>query len=505
MKLRQSTSNLIDANRRIGVLMPIASLPSRYGVGDFGAKAYEFIDIMKSMGLNLWQVLPITPLGYGNSPYQGYSSFAGDEIYISLDLLVNDGLLLPSELKALNARSAKIDYERSRGHKSKILKKAFNRFKQQRNLLGQYKEFVKSHSSWLMNYAVFMALKNINSNKCWHEWPINHKNWIKNKQLDLTPYQSEIDYAMFLQFIFFKQWFDLKHYANKNDILIMGDIPIYLGFDSLDVWQNQELFLLDKRQNPSFVAGVPPDFFAKDGQRWGNPLYDWDAIAQDDFKFWINRLSASAKIFDIIRIDHFRAFDTYWKIKASCKTAREGQWVEAPGYALFDNVYKKLPNIKIIAEDLGDLRPQVLKLRDHYNLPGMKVFQFLFNAKGDNSELVDTANSVIYTGTHDNTTLIGWYNSLKATARRDILAYFKINSDEMYVEKKLRKATLKYLLSSRAKYVIFPLQDILGLSDNARINTPGTIGSPNWEWRLTSYTILYKQVEFINKLFNNLQ
>lgn len=488
--------------RKSGVLMPVASLPSRYGVGDFGSKAYEFIDIIALMRVKIWQVLPLTPLGFGNSPYQGYSSFAGDAIYISLDQLVTDGLLLSTDVKSIRARANTIDYPIVRNHKEKILKKAFAGFKQSSKFRLKYSEFERN-TPWLTNYAVFLTLKKVNQGKSWKQWPHPHKNWINDKKLDLKPYQENIEYEKFLQFMFFRQWLLLKQYANARGIAIMGDVPIYIGFDSLDVWENQSMFLLDKDQNPTFVAGVPPDFFSKFGQRWGNPLYDWQAMEADGFNFWINRLRANTKTFDIIRIDHFRAFDTYWKIPAHCKTARDGEWVEAPGYKLFDTIYRELPDIKIVAEDLGDLRPQVLELRDHYNLPGMKVFQFLFNPASNNSELIDTVNTIIYTGTHDNSTLIAWYQGLKPTQKKQIRAYLKVDNNISPENTRVKQAILRYVLNSKAAFAILPIQDILGLDDSARINNPGTIGSPNWEWRLTSYTNLRRQVKFMARAVVN--
>ncbi len=310
----------------------------------------------------------------------------------------------------------------------------------------------------------------------------------------------QINYEKFVQFIFYWQWQELKSYANKHYIEIMGDIPIYLGLDSADVWANQDLFLLDEKCNPTYVAGVPPDFFSATGQRWGNPLYNWGTLEETGFKFWIDRLQGNAKLFDILRIDHFRAFDTYWTIPAHCKTAIDGKWVEAPGYALFDTIYKKFPDIKIIAEDLGDLRPEVYKLRDKYNLPGMKVFQFHFNLYKKNTEFENTRNMVIYTGTHDNTTLLAWYKTLSSKNKQQIKNYFNITAKgPNSISRDLKRAIISYTLKCNAKYVIFPIQDILGLGARARLNTPGTIGSPNWEWRLTDYISLNLETDFMHK------
>jgi len=466
-----------------GILLGIASLPSRFGIGDFGPNAYEFASWLAKEKYNLWQVLPLNPLGFGNSPYQPYSSFAGDEIYISLELLVTDELLSNSDLQEFMPETDKIDYAGARKHKGQFLSKAYRNFVQTNVWTEEYRVFI-SDNPWAYNYAVFLTLKKANNYQPWNLWPQPHKDWIKNKKADLTEYQSGISYELFIQFIFYRQWRQLKSYVNSHGIAIMGDIPIYLGYDSLDVWQNQELFLLDENQNPTFIAGVPPDYFSATGQRWGNPLYNWGKLEETGFKFWVERLRGNMQMFDIIRIDHFRAFDTYWKIPVSCPTAVEGEWVEAPGYKLFDTIYQELPNINIVVEDLGDLRPEVLKLRDHYNLPGMQVFQFVFNPKGDNSRFEALQNSVVYSGTHDNSTLLSWYQSLKKWQRKLVKRYFTAN------EKNIIRKILQYINSCKANYIIFALQDLLELDDCARINYPGKIGSPNWEWKLSNLVLL---------------
>lgn len=465
--------------KRIGILLGIASLPSRFGIGDFGPNAYKFANWLIKEKYNLWQVLPLNPLGFGNSPYQPYSSFAGDELYISPEQLVKDGLLAESDLTDYQPYSSTIDYIGVREHKAQFLAKAYVNFTASAILKAEYDKFIENHN-WAYNYAVFLTFKKLNDFKPWNLWQQEHKDWIKNPTTNLSQYQSEIDYELFIQFIFYQQWQALKVYANSLGIEIMGDIPIYLGFDSLDVWQNQELFLLDENQNPTYIAGVPPDYFSKTGQRWGNPIYNWEKLEKTNFKFWVERLRGNMQMFDIIRIDHFRAFDTYWKIPASCPTAIEGEWVEAPGYALFDTVYRELPDINIVVEDLGDLRPEVLELRDHYKLPGMQVLQFVFNALGDNSHFETLQNCVVYSGTHDNSTLLGWYRSLKKWQRKQVKRYFRAN------EQNLIRKILAYIAKCQAKYIVFAMQDILELDDSARINYPGKIGSPNWEWKLSS-------------------
>ncbi|AEB27453.1 4-alpha-glucanotransferase (amylomaltase) [Francisella cf. novicida Fx1] len=477
---------------KAGLLLAISSLPSRFGIGDLGKSAYEFVDILKQAGTRIWQVLPLTPLGFGNSPYQSSSSFAGDEIYISLEKLADYGLLEEASLKKLNANSKKVEYELVRNFKDNYLEEAFNNFQSSKDKFGQeYNDFI-TQNSWVKNYAIFKAFRKVNNNQAWSFWPAEYKNWVKEKAIELDQFQREIDYQIFLQFIFYKQWFELREYANKNNIEIMGDLPIYLGFDSADVWEHQEIFLLDENQNPSFVAGVPPDFFSETGQLWGNPLYDWDKLKETNFDFWIDRLNGNFKLFDIVRIDHFRAFDTYWKIPAGEKTAINGEWVEAPGYEFFDTVYKRIPDANIIAEDLGDLRDEVFELRDHYNLKGMKVFPFHFDLK--TARFIDDANIIAYSGTHDNNTLKGWYfDELNRYQRKLLKRYFKAN------DKNIFSKIIKYLLSCEAEYVILPVQDVLELDGTARLNTPGTVGSPNWQWKLSSFDALKGKIVWISQ------
>ena len=359
--------------RQVGMLMPVASLPGRHGIGDFGKESYNFVDLLKEAKAAIWQMLPLNPLGYGNSPYQPYSSCAGDEIYISLDKLCEEGLL--KRVPDFHANASHIDYQAVRAFKGKYLRKAFEKFKPD----AGYRKFIKME--WVYNYAVFLTLKKQNNLVAWNEWPIKQQNWIKDHEYDLTPLKEDIEYEMFVQYEFYKQWMELKKYANKKGIKVMGDIPIYVGIDSLDVWSGQENFLLGADGKPTFIAGVPPDYFSATGQRWGNPIYDWDYMEKDGFRFWLNRLDYSSKLFDIIRIDHFRAFDSYWKIPAECETAVDGEWNYAPGYKLFDTIFKEMPDINIIVEDLGDLRPEVLELRDHYGFKGMRIVQFCFTEK----------------------------------------------------------------------------------------------------------------------------
>lgn len=480
--------------RLSGILMSISSLPSDYGIGDFGRDAYEFVDISHDMGFKIWQLLPLNPLGYGNSPYQPYSSFAGEELYISPYLLYEDGLLdkLPDKIKQTNT----IDYPKVRKYKSKILKEAYNNFKKKK--LYEEKSYIDFlNFDFVYNYAVFMTFKKLNNLQCWNNWNLDMKNWIKDKKADLSKFKDDINYEIFIQYIFYTQWMKLKKYANNKGLKIMGDIPIYVGLDSLDVWQNQKSFMLNKNGNPKFIAGVPPDCFAKKGQRWGNPLYDWDYLQEHDFDFWIKRLDYSSKLYDILRIDHFRGFDTYWKINARNKTAIKGQWIEAPGYKLFKLIQKKFPHLEIVAEDLGDLRKEGAKLRDDFNLKGMKILQFVFEPKETNNNFEDKKNLIIYTGTHDNQTVVGFYQSKDKDEQKEIVEYFQKHN---YDTKDIASGFVQMCLESIADYAILPVQDIMGLDDNYRMNTPGTLGDHNWTFKLTDFEDLKKRTDYIHTL-----
>lgn len=480
----------IASERTAGILMPVASLPSEDGIGGFGKEAYRFVEYLSEMGMNIWQILPLNPLGFGNSPYQPFSSYAGDEIYIDLTKLEEMGYLENAKRTAVQFERKRIEYQKVREYKDIYLREAYQNFKKIADTENGYLEFVKME--WVYPYAVFVSLKKQNQMKCWNEWPREQQNWILDKAYDISHLEEEINYQMFLQYMFYTQWMELKEYANRRNIKIMGDIPIYVGIDSLDVWQGREDFLLGAEGRPSFVAGVPPDYFSENGQRWGNPIYDWDNLQKKGFTFWVKRLKYSSKLYDIIRIDHFRAFDTYWKIPASCDTAIEGEWVEAPGYALFDEVYKQLPDIQIVAEDLGDLRPEVLALRDHYKLLGMHIAEFHM----EDAETLER-HKLIYTGTHDNQTVSGWYKSLSGEQRK--LVRKKLRTSGMPWES-VAKKMVNYVYGSPCCMAIVPLADIIGTDDEARLNTPGTVGSPNWEWRLTDWEDFERQIKRVARL-----
>lgn len=459
--------------RQAGLLFPVSAIPSEHGIGDFGPEFIQVIDRVEQMGMKILQILPLNPLGYGNSPYQSYSAMAGDEIYISLTKLAEEGLIT-SELQTCNQKTKQVDYDQVRQFKLKYLHEAYENFQ----VNEDYQQFVMENE-WLENYSLYMTFKAHNQQQIWYDWDERFKHHLTNPIVDLVLYQKEIDFHKFLQYTFNRQWQEVKAYANQKKIKIMGDIPIYVSIDSADVWENQDAFLLDKAGRPTHVAGVPPDYFSKTGQRWGNPLYDWDYLKADKFSFWIKRLAQNNKSFDILRIDHFRAFDTYWSIPSGEETAINGEWLEAPGYMLFNEIYHQLPNVEIVVEDLGDLRPEVHKLRDNYNLMGMKIVQFEFDPNESNNEFADRKNMIIYTGTHDNQTLSAWIKDQSSSLQAQMCKKLKCLE--------LNEGLIEYTLNSKANLAILPIQDILKLDDRARFNVPGTVNKNNWSWRMTDF------------------
>ncbi len=454
--------------------MPVASLPGRHGCGCFGKETYSFVDYAAQAGFTIWQILPLNPLGYGNSPYQPYSSYAMDDLYISLDLLAEKGLI--RKAPSFRRRAETIDYDAVRAFREPYLREAYKNFTPDLN----YTTF--GYQEWVKNYSLFMALKKRNQKQCWLDWPKADKDLILKENPDLTDLKDDILYEVFLQYILYLQWKDLKQYANDKGIEIMGDCPFYVGIDSADVWASRKNFLLDDDGRPIFIAGVPPDYFSATGQRWGNPIYDWDYMKKDKFTFWIERLSYIGKMFDVVRVDHFRAFDTYWKIKASCPTAIDGEWIEAPGYELFDALKEANPELEIVAEDLGDLRPEVLKLRDHYNFRGMRVIQFSFDPNGMGP---DKDHLLVYTGTHDNAPILSWYREKPLAERRAMLNCLRRMG---YHKNSFMSDVIDYSLDSNADMVIIPMFDWLHLGKETRLNKPGTVGAPNWMWRMTELT-----------------
>lgn len=468
-------------NRLCGVLCPVSALPSRFGIGDFGATSRHFVDVLSNHGFRAWQILPLNPLGYGHSPYQPFSSFAMEELYVDLDALADKGLI--SRPEAYNEKATKVDYEGIRLYKAPFLKHAFQKeMNQNHECLTAFRE----KHAWVESWALFMMNKRRENMQSWSLWDEARRDMIKHQHPLVGEDEEDYLYEIWLQKTLYEQWDSLHHYANEKGIKIIGDVPFYVGFDSCDVWANQDTFLLDPNtKEPLWIAGVPPDYFSKTGQRWGNPIYDWDLMEKRNFSFLINRLALNSEIYDVIRLDHFRAFDTYWKIPASCPTAVDGKWIEAPGYKFFDLLLKQYPHMDIIAEDLGDLRPQVLTLRDHYNFPGMNVVEFTFHdAEITHKPGYDKENMVAYLGTHDNDPLKGFYAKLPENEQRD---WNEALTRKGFTAGDINERMINYAMALPACYAIFALQDLLDLGSETRINCPGVIDDVNWTWRLVNY------------------
>ena len=475
-------------DRASGVLLHFTSLPSRYGIGDFGKEAYNFVDFLKRANQKLWQLLPLNPPDYGGSPYKCFSAFAGNALLISIDKLIQDDLLREEEVTNIpNFNETKVEFSKVIIFKNELFLKAFNRF----DKLAEgddYTQFKKENEYWLPDFCLYMALKEHFNNRVWNQWDTDiafrEKQAIERCKNELT---DEIRYQEFLQYIFSKQWSELKNYANNNSIKIIGDLPIFVAHDSSDVWVRPELFDLDNEGNPRKVAGVPPDYFSKTGQLWGNPHYNWKRMQEDNFLWWRKRFEKLLEQVDITRIDHFRGFEAYWEVDASEKTAERGKWVKAPGYELFSAVKQYLGELPIIVEDLGFITPEVNELKKSFEFPGMEILQFSFDEKATIKSGPDDyeKHCVVYTGTHDNDTLLAWYRGLKQSKNTRVLKilekYYGINN--RMNEEKVCWTLIEAVYKSKANFVIIPLQDILCLDNEARINYPGTVGGNNWLWR----------------------
>ncbi len=486
--------------RECGVLLHPTSLPSKYGIGDLGKEAYEFINFLRYSNQKLWQILPLNPVGFGESPYQCLSAFAGNHLLISLGKLVQDGLLAPQDVRGHQVfDQEKVEFDEVKAFKEKVLRKAFATFAVKEKP-PEYEKFVAENAIWLENYALFMAVKHHFAGKAWNEWP---QDIAFRQQAALAYYQDllagEIAFHKFLQFIFFKQWLALKRYARSMGIKIIGDLPIFVAYDSSDVWANPHLFELDETGCPTKVAGVPPDYFSEKGQLWGNPHYKWDEMAKDDYQWWRERIKCLLRIVDIVRIDHFLGFENYWEIPSGEETAENGCWVKGPGARFFVTLEKYLGRLPIIAENLGVITQEVEDLRHQFYFPGMRILHFSFyrDETGECRLPPVEKNVVLYTGTHDNDTTCSWYKNLLADAAAMagcISRYLGVSQDERQVCWQLIESAYR----SNANTVIIPLQDILCLGNEARMNLPGTVGG-NWQWRVlkTAFT-----TELASKLAN---
>lgn len=470
--------------RASGILMHISSLPSPWGIGTFGKAAYDFVDFLHRTGQQYWQILPVGPTSYGDSPYQSFSTFAGNPYFIDLDFLREDGLLEPGEYKDLpwSRSNAYVDYGTLYQLRYPVLRKAALRgLKRDAEEVAAFRE---ENTAWVEDYALFMALKGANDGKSWQEWgkPLRHREPEALTECRKT-YADEIDFWVYLQFLFFRQWKKLKEYAKKQGVSLVGDLPIYVALDSADVWASPPLFALDEDLVPKEVAGVPPDYFSADGQLWGNPLYDWEAHKKENYAWWISRVQAARELYDFIRIDHFRGFASYCAIPYGDKNARRGKWVPGPGMELFQALKKALGPLPIIAEDLGVLTEDVTDLLQESGYPGMKVLQFAFDSGWDNAYLPHNhvENSIVYTGTHDNDTVMHWWHhTLTKKQRKETAEYLRLTNREG-----IHWGMVRAAWGSVAKLAVAPIQDILGLDGQARMNTPSTLGN-NWRFRITA-------------------
>ena len=471
--------------RKGGVLLPVSSIPSKYGIGTFSKQAYEFVDFFERAGQSFWQILPLGPTGYGDSPYQSFSTFAGNPYYIDLEELIKKGWLTKEECDACDFGSddGYVDYEKIYLSRFRILKIA---------------------SKWLEDYALYMAVKNSFHGVSWIEWEEDIR---LRKPEAMKAYKEkfadEVEFYQFQQFVFSVQWLALKAYSNKKKISIIGDIPIYVAFDSADTWANPELFQLDESCTPTGVAGCPPDSFSATGQLWGNPLYKWEYHKETGYEWWMQRISYCYRLYDVVRIDHFRGFDEYYFIPYGDTTAEFGHWEKGPGYDIFKVMKEKIGKKPVIAEDLGFLTPSVISLVKKTGYPGMKILQFAFDSREESDYLPHnySNNSVVYTGTHDNDTTMGWYDSLNRQDKAFAKRYLNIKAKkEIYWE------FIRAALSSVADTAIIPVQDYLGLGSEARVNMPSTLGN-NWKWRLRDGQLddsLAERIREITKLYGRI-
>lgn len=471
--------------RSCGILLHPTSFPSRYGIGDLGREAYQFVDFLVESGQQLWQILPLGPTGYGNSPYMSFSALAGNPLLLSPDILLEKGLLTPEDIQDIPQFPLdRVDFEKVITWKMPILRQAARNFNQNTNTFKyrQFEGFCNGNSFWLDDYALFMAILDTQGGKPWTEWPdeLRNRDWNALKQITFQ-LAEEIFIQKFLQFEFLQQWTDLRRYTNELNISIIGDIPIYVAHNSADVWANPQLFRLNSQTGqPEEMAGVPPDYFSATGQLWGNPIYNWEQLQETNFEWWVRRVKGTLALVDIIRIDHFRGLESYWSVPGGETTAVNGCWIKAPGLALFNKIREKLGVLPIMAEDLGEIDQDVIDLRDHFQFPGMNILHFAFGSDSQNPYLPFNINhnSVVYTGTHDNNTTVGWYyDNTSEYGQKHLSEYIGAHSSHGVAWDLIRLA-----LSSVSNQAIIPLQDIFSLGSDARMNTPG-LAEGNWGWR----------------------
>ena len=498
---RSTPSSLQPGYRSSGVLLHIASLPSSYGIGDIGPAALAWVDRLHDAGQTWWQALPLGPTGYGNSPYQALSSFAGNELLVSPDGLIEDGLLRADDCAGGSFRAGVIDYDKVIPFKYRLLKAAWATFRAgtRGDLRPDYEQFCDIHRHWLEDYALFRALKEVHNGAYYLEWPAE---LVQRDPPALAQagrsLEDLIDRVRFAQFLLFRQGDRLRAHARAKGVRLIGDLPFFVSPDSSDVWANPELFLLDERHRPRFVAGVPPDYFSAQGQLWGNPVYDWEALRQTGYRWCLDRLNALLSHVDMIRLDHFRGFAAAWHVPAGAATARTGQWVPGPGADFFSSAEKALGRLSLIAEDLGLITPDVIALRDRFRFPGMRVLQFAFDGNPDNPHLPHNyaADTVVYTGTHDNPTTRGWVEELPDWQRQAMWRYLQRSTGDT---REASAALIDLAWTSAATLAMAPLQDLLNLGNEARMNQPGRIDG-NWSWRCSDEMLAPARFQWLHEL-----
>jgi 4-alpha-glucanotransferase len=470
--------------RASGVLMHPTSLPNQYRIGNLGGTARSFVDLIASSGFKYWQMLPLGPVGFGNSPYQSYSSHAINPMLIDWDDLVRMGWITDPELALLKAdgQETRVDFDAIQGPSDVLRFKALKKGLESGALAEEFSQFKKEHGSWVKTYALFRLFHKKNPEKPISKWKKNHRNYEEAIEVKLNSRDKEfVEITIFEQFVLLRQWLQLKQYANERGIQIIGDIPIYVSPDSDDLWGHIDNFQATKTRSCSKLAGVPPDYFNENGQFWGNPLYNWKYLKETKYAFWIERLRHTLSLFDVVRFDHFRALESYWSIPAKAETAKEGKWVKGPGLEFFEEIQKQLPDAQMILEDLGDINQEVVDLKDATGFPGLAVLHFAFGEKSDNEYLPHNVseNTVIYAGTHDNDTTVGWYNSATDKIKDHLRRYFRVSGDDVAWD------LIRACYQSNACLCVLMVQDILMLDENSRMNVPGTAEN-NWNWRLTS-------------------
>lgn len=485
--------------RSSGILLHLTSLPGREGIGTMGKNAFAWIDFLRETGQQLWQILPLGPVAYGNCPYQCFSAFAGNPLLIDLHQLEEAGLHQGKELQNIPRFDIRqVDFDKVTRWKMPLLKKAFLRFRdgERRRFEGEYARFCDEHNWWLADYALFMALREALEDKPWQQWPEDIR---RREPAALVRYREKLDEACafhcFLQFFFFRQWQALREYARQNGVRIIGDVPLYVAGDSVDVWANTGIFLLDSDLNPVKVAGVPPDYFSTTGQLWGSPVYDWESLRHQEHHWWLARIHFNLSMFDQVRIDHFRGLEAFWSVPAGEETAIHGEWVAAQGAEMLGILRKQLGDFPLIAEDLGIITPEVERLRDRFNMPGMKVLQFAFTSDESNEHLPHnyTVNSVVYTGTHDNDTAWGWLHEAPEKEKKFAMKYLKSYQWQPVW------GLIEMAWASVACMAVTPLQDLLELGAEARMNIPG-IAQGNWGWRFRWDQIRGKHRRFLREI-----